>query len=80
MQETVILDSLIRHILTQKGNHLGWVRMVLGVPGSRNVTFDDVKQALAVRVLPEWLRLVVDKGNRSKVPRCLTPSVYGEIF
>ena len=76
----ISIDSLIRHIMYHNGNHYGWVRMVLGIPGTRNVTFDDVKQVIAQVILPKWLRLVIDKGNRREIPRCLTPSIYRELF
>ena len=76
----VSIDQLIHHIQHKKGNHLGWVRFTMNVNRDRDVSFDDIRRAIALRVLPEWLRFVLKTGDNFEVPRCFTPSVYGDLF
>ena len=76
----VSVNQLIHHIQKKKGNHLGWVRFAMGIHGDKDVLFDDIKRAITVRVLPEWLRYVLKPGDRFQVPRCFTPAVSGKII
>ena len=74
------IESLVRCIMHHKGNHYVWVRSMMSVPENVDIVADTVRQAITVRLLPEWLRLVSNKDSKKELPKYLALSIYGRIF